>query len=64
MTGLDAASEATGEDGLVLVDPGSDGSDLIQLADDVDRLGVPESPGSPPTPTWGPPGLAFPVRQG
>jgi glyoxylase-like metal-dependent hydrolase (beta-lactamase superfamily II) len=29
------------EDGLLLVDPGIDGSDLEQLADDVDRLGVP-----------------------
>jgi glyoxylase-like metal-dependent hydrolase (beta-lactamase superfamily II) len=30
-----------GDDGLVLVDPGIDGSDLNELADDVDRLGVP-----------------------
>jgi glyoxylase-like metal-dependent hydrolase (beta-lactamase superfamily II) len=30
-----------GDDGLVLVDPGIDGSDLNQLADDVDRLGLP-----------------------
>ena len=30
-----------GEDGLFLVDPGIDGSDLNQLADDVDRLGLP-----------------------
>src|ERR1700712_5678129 len=30
-----------GDDGLVLVDPGIDGSELDQLADDVDRLGVP-----------------------
>jgi glyoxylase-like metal-dependent hydrolase (beta-lactamase superfamily II) len=30
-----------GDGGLVLVDPGIDGSDLDQLADDVDRLGVP-----------------------
>jgi len=30
-----------GEDGLVLVDPGIDGSDLNQLADDVDALDVP-----------------------
>src|ERR1700757_2171962 len=30
-----------GEGGLVLVDPGIDGSDLNQLADDVDRLGIP-----------------------
>jgi glyoxylase-like metal-dependent hydrolase (beta-lactamase superfamily II) len=30
-----------GESGLILVDPGIDGSDLNQLADDVDRLGRP-----------------------
>ena len=30
-----------GDDGLVLVDPGISGSDLEQLADDVDRLGIP-----------------------
>ncbi|MGZ4288411.1 MAG: MBL fold metallo-hydrolase [Solirubrobacteraceae bacterium] len=30
-----------GEDGLVLVDPGIDGSELDQLADDLDRLGIP-----------------------
>ncbi|MEV6645978.1 MBL fold metallo-hydrolase [Amycolatopsis sp. NPDC051371] len=30
-----------GEAGLTLVDPGIDGSDLNQLADDVDRLGIP-----------------------
>jgi len=30
-----------GEDGLVLVDPGIDGSELNQLADDLDRLGTP-----------------------
>ena len=30
-----------GEAGLVLVDPGIDGSDLEQLADDVDQLGIP-----------------------
>src|SRR6478609_109005 len=29
------------EGGLILVDPGIDGSDLDELADDVDRLGVP-----------------------
>ncbi|MGA9344620.1 MAG: MBL fold metallo-hydrolase, partial [Nocardioidaceae bacterium] len=29
------------DDGLVLVDPGIDGSDLEQLADDLDRLGIP-----------------------
>jgi glyoxylase-like metal-dependent hydrolase (beta-lactamase superfamily II) len=30
-----------GEGGLILVDPGIDGSDLNELADDVDRLGIP-----------------------
>src|SRR3954447_12553486 len=30
-----------GEGGLILVDPGIDGSDLNQLGDDVDRLGIP-----------------------
>jgi len=30
-----------GEDGLIVVDPGIDGSELNQLADDVDRLGIP-----------------------
>src|SRR6266511_2647315 len=30
-----------GEGGLILVDPGIDGSDLNQLADDLDRLGIP-----------------------
>jgi glyoxylase-like metal-dependent hydrolase (beta-lactamase superfamily II) len=30
-----------GEDGLVLVDPGISGSDLAELADDVDGLGLP-----------------------
>ena len=29
------------DDGLVLVDPGIDGSDLLDLADEVDRLGLP-----------------------
>lgn len=30
-----------GEDGLILVDPGIDGSELNQLADDLDRFGIP-----------------------
>jgi glyoxylase-like metal-dependent hydrolase (beta-lactamase superfamily II) len=30
-----------GDAGLILVDPGIDGSDMNQLADDVDRLGIP-----------------------
>jgi len=35
------ATVVRGDGGLVLVDPGIDGSDLDQLADDVDRLGIP-----------------------
>src|SRR3954454_10001447 len=30
-----------GDDGLILVDPGIHGSELDQLADDLDRLGIP-----------------------
>lgn len=30
-----------GQDGLILVDPGIDGADLSQLAEDVGRLGLP-----------------------
>jgi glyoxylase-like metal-dependent hydrolase (beta-lactamase superfamily II) len=30
-----------GDDGLILVDPGIDGAELDQLADDVQRLGIP-----------------------
>jgi glyoxylase-like metal-dependent hydrolase (beta-lactamase superfamily II) len=41
-----------GEDGLVLVDPGIGGSDLSQLADDVDRLGVPVVAGFSTHPHW------------
>src|SRR3954469_8819323 len=41
-----------GDDGLVLVDPGIDGSDLNQLADDVDRLGVPVVAGFSTHPHW------------
>ena len=29
------------DDGVVLVDPGIDGADMVELADDVDRLGLP-----------------------
>jgi len=35
------ATVVRGEGGLILVDPGIDGSDLNQLADDVDGLGIP-----------------------
>ena len=41
-----------GEGGLVLVDPGIDGSELNQLADDLDRLGVPVVAGFCTHPHW------------
>ena len=41
-----------GDGGLVLVDPGIDGSELSQLADDVDRLGVPVVAGFCTHPHW------------
>ena len=41
-----------GEGGLVLVDPGIDGSDLDQLADDVDRLGIGVVAGFSTHPHW------------
>jgi len=41
-----------GEDGLVLVDPGIDGSELDQLADDLDRLGIPVVAGFSTHPHW------------
>jgi glyoxylase-like metal-dependent hydrolase (beta-lactamase superfamily II) len=41
-----------GEGGLVLVDPGIDGSDLDELADDVDRLGLPVVAGLSTHPHW------------
>ena len=41
-----------GEGGLVLVDPGIDGPDLIQFADDVDRLGIPVAAGFSTHPHW------------
>jgi glyoxylase-like metal-dependent hydrolase (beta-lactamase superfamily II) len=40
------------ESGLILVDPGIDGSDLNQLADDVDRLGIPVVAGFSTHPHW------------
>ncbi|HEY1488506.1 MAG TPA: MBL fold metallo-hydrolase [Micromonosporaceae bacterium] len=39
-------------DGLILVDPGIDGADLNQLADDVDRLGIPVVAGFSTHPHW------------
>jgi glyoxylase-like metal-dependent hydrolase (beta-lactamase superfamily II) len=41
-----------GEDGLILVDPGIDGSELNQLADDLDRLGIPVVAGFCTHPHW------------
>jgi glyoxylase-like metal-dependent hydrolase (beta-lactamase superfamily II) len=41
-----------GETGLTLVDPGIDGADLAQLADDVDRLGIPVVAGFCTHPHW------------
>jgi glyoxylase-like metal-dependent hydrolase (beta-lactamase superfamily II) len=41
-----------GDEGLVLVDPGIDGSDLDQLADDVDGLGIPVVAGFSTHPHW------------
>jgi metallo-beta-lactamase superfamily protein len=40
------------EDGLVLVDPGIQGSELDQLADDLDRLGIPVVAGFSTHPHW------------
>jgi glyoxylase-like metal-dependent hydrolase (beta-lactamase superfamily II) len=41
-----------GEDGLILIDPGIDGSELDQLADDLDRLGIPVVAGFSTHPHW------------
>jgi glyoxylase-like metal-dependent hydrolase (beta-lactamase superfamily II) len=41
-----------GKDGLVLVDPGIEGSELDQLADDLDRLGIPVIAGFSTHPHW------------
>jgi glyoxylase-like metal-dependent hydrolase (beta-lactamase superfamily II) len=41
-----------GDGGLVLVDPGIDGADLTELADDVDRLGLPVIAGFATHPHW------------
>ena len=41
-----------GEGGLILVDPGIDGSELNQLADDLDRLGLPVVAGFSTHPHW------------
>jgi len=41
-----------GEDGLILIDPGIDGSELNELADDLDRLGIPVVAGFSTHPHW------------
>src|SRR5215510_14192937 len=41
-----------GDDGLILVDPGIDGAELDELADDVDGLGIPVVAGSSTHPHW------------
>jgi glyoxylase-like metal-dependent hydrolase (beta-lactamase superfamily II) len=41
-----------GHDGLIVVDPGIEGSELNELADDVDRLGVPVVAGFSTHPHW------------
>jgi glyoxylase-like metal-dependent hydrolase (beta-lactamase superfamily II) len=41
-----------GEEGLLLVDPGIDGSDLNELADDLERLGLPVVAGFCTHPHW------------
>jgi glyoxylase-like metal-dependent hydrolase (beta-lactamase superfamily II) len=46
------AAVVRGEAGLTLVDPGISGSDLDQLADDVDRLGPPVVAGYSTHPHW------------
>ena len=41
-----------GDDGLVVIDPGIAGADLEQLADDVERIGVPVVAGLATHPHW------------
>ena len=41
-----------GEDGLIVVDPGIEGSELDELADDLDRLGIPVVAGFSTHPHW------------
>ncbi|HEV2640652.1 MAG TPA: MBL fold metallo-hydrolase [Actinocrinis sp.] len=49
---LSNAIVVRGDDGLILVDPGIDGADLDQLADDVERLGIPVIAGFSTHPHW------------
>lgn len=46
------ATVVRGEGGLILVDPGIDGADLNELADDLDRLGLPVVAGFSTHPHW------------
>jgi glyoxylase-like metal-dependent hydrolase (beta-lactamase superfamily II) len=46
------ATVVRGDDGLVVVDPGISGADLQELADDVERLGVPVVAGFSTHPHW------------
>src|SRR5919107_2071760 len=46
------ATVVRGDGGLILVDPGIAGTDLDQLADDVDRLGIPVVAGFSTHPHW------------
>jgi glyoxylase-like metal-dependent hydrolase (beta-lactamase superfamily II) len=41
-----------GDDGLIVVDPGIEGSELDELADDLDRLGIPVVAGFSTHPHW------------
>ncbi len=54
---------ARGEGGFVLVDPGIDGPDLNQFADDLDRLGVSSCRRVLHPSPLGPPALASPARR-
>ncbi len=49
---LSNAIVVRGESGLILIDPGIDGSDLNQLADDLDRLDIPVVAGFSTHPHW------------
>src|SRR6059058_5582707 len=41
-----------GEDGLIVIDPGIEGSELNELADDLERLGIPVVAGFSTHPHW------------
>jgi len=49
---LSNATVVRGEDGLILVDPGIDGRDLNELADDLARLAIPVVAGFSTHPHW------------